>query len=193
MKKNALTIIFTILLGLASVNAQEVFNEGDTQFNLGIGLGDLYLDSYSIGLIPSINFSGEYGTIPTGEIGLVSFGGITAFHYAPYYYDDTWEETTGHNIIFAIQGRAAWHLHVFNSDKWDVYAGLGTGIRINNWSRETTYTYSNVIETNGETNSDFIISEFVGGRMMFNESFGLFAELGYDATSTMKFGITFKM
>jgi len=193
MKKIVLSILVSTML-LFNVNAQEVFNKGDLQFNLGLGLGATYLSSYSSALIPSINFSGEYGTIPTGEIGLVSFGGMVSAIYSPYYEYVNWiiDETKGHDLGFAFQGRAAWHLHVFNSDKWDVYAGLGSGFRVTSWSR-TYYYYDNTSKTETGSYSDFIISEFVGGRMMTSENFGFFAEVGFGGVSTMRIGLTFKM
>jgi len=193
--KNKLFSILAALMLAVGVNAQEVFNEGDTQLNFGLGFGALYLDAYSIGLIPAVNFSGEYGSIPTGEIGLVSFGGIAEFHYAPYYqyYGTLWtEETRGDDFNFAIQARGAWHLHVFNSTKWDLYAGFGTGFRIGSWSRTVYYTDGSTNKSSGSY-SDFLISEFVGGRLMTSENFGFFAELGYGGLSSMRIGLTIKL
>jgi len=172
MKKITL-IALTILLGL-SLNAQHVFNKGTLLFNAGIGM--LSAD----GWIPSINVSGEIGVIPTGDVGLVSFGGVMAYKYS------TWSGTYNYSQ-FVVGPRATWHVHAFDSDKWDAYGGVGGGIRI--WTQYTwdpaksDYVNKGKISPYGEV--------FVGGRMMFKEAFGIFAEVGYGTLSVIKFGVTF--
>jgi len=171
-------IALTVALGL-SLNAQHVFNKGTLLFNAGIGM--LSAD----GWIPSINVSGEIGVIPTGDVGLVSFGGIIAYKYS------TWSGThisSKYNYSqFVVGPRAAWHVHAFDSDKWDAYGGVGGGIRI--WSQyqwdpaKSEYVNKGKISPYGEV--------FVGGRMMFKEAFGIFAEVGYGTLSVIKFGVTF--
>ena len=84
------------------------------------------------------------------------------------------------------------------SDKWDVYAGIGMGLRTGSFSYTTTTTdYWGNTTTRQYLEpypfSGFIFSTFVGGRMMMNDQFGLFAEVGYDALSIMKLGITLKI
>lgn len=181
MKKITFLLVAVLMMSAAS-QAQYIFNKGDLAFNVGIGIlgGD--------GFIPSIEVSGEYGAIPTGDIGLVAFGGTLGYKYSTYDYG-YW-----HNLNykydyseFIIGVRGAWHLHTFESDKWDVYAGLGFGGRIyTSWEYDT---YKNDIVDKGQ----FALYEefFVGGRMMFSPSFGLYAEVGYSPISTARFGITF--
>jgi len=181
MKKVTIVLIGMILSLSVSVQAQHIFNIGSLMFNAGIG--GLSVD----GWIPSINFSGEYGVIPTGDVGLVSFGGIVAYKYS------TWAATNityDYNYHQFVMGpRASWHVHAFESDKWDAYGGVGGGIRI--WTQyqwdphSTNYTHKGKVSPYGEV--------FVGGRMMFKEKFGLFAEVGYGTLSAIKFGVTFGM
>jgi hypothetical protein len=167
--------LFLTLLGFIafSLNAQHVFNNNDKMFNAGIGLLS------SDGPIPSINGSFEIGAIPTGDAGLISFGGITAFQLGSYYltgYTDTY-------FVFHVGPRATWHLHVFESDKWDAYAGIGFGLRFRSgYDDYWGYHYDGYVGGYGEG--------FVGGRMMLKENFGLFAEMGYGTLSAFKFGIT---
>jgi len=165
-----------ILLGVVfslSIQAQHVFDKGSLMFNAGIGM------PYNYGFIPTVNFSGEYGVIPTGDIGLVSFGGLFEMQFANYDYWYGHEGTM--KPIICLGPRAYWHLHVFDSDKWDVYAGAGFGIQFR--PQPFDDYYKSTISGYGEG--------FIGGRMMFNEKLGLFAEAGGGARSFMRFGVTF--
>lgn len=178
--KRIITLLFIVLIS-ASAQSQYVFNKGDLLFNAGIG--GLSPD----GWIPSVNFSGEFGVIPTGDIGVVSFGGILAYKYSDWsgsYYSTTYDYNYSQ---FVIGPRASWHLHTFESDQWDVYGGVGGGVRF--WTQyqwdQASLSYVNKAKVSpyGEV--------YVGGRMMFSESFGLFAEVGYGTLSSIKFGVTF--
>ncbi len=92
-----------------------------------------------------------------------------------------------HYSQFTIGPRAAWHVHAFESDKWDAYGGVGFGIRF--W---TQYTWDQVIHiTYNKAKVSPYGEVYVGGRMMFSETFGLFAEVGYGTLSAIKFGVTF--
>jgi len=173
-------LTFAILLGV-SLNAQHVFNKGTLLFNAGIGLGA----TYGAGWIPSVNVSGDVGVIPTGDVGLVSFGGIFEYKYSNW--AGTWLNTNyKYNYSQVLIGpRAAWHVHAFDSDKYDAYAGVGGGVRFwteYNWNG-SKYVNKAKVSPYGEL--------FVGGRMMFSDKFGLFAELGFGTLSVLKFGVTF--
>lgn len=176
-------IVTFLLIGMLSLSlhSQHIFNKGDLLFNAGIGLG-----AYD-GWIPSINVSGEIGVIPTGDIGLVSFGGIMAYKYSNWS-NSIYGGTYKYNYSqFTVGPRAAWHVHAFESDKWDAYAGLGAGVRF--WTNYD-WDYDHNEYVNKAKVSPYV-EAFVGGRMMFSESFGLFGELGYGTLSVLKFGVTF--
>lgn len=173
MKKIVLSALF--LLSVLLVHSQHVYNKGSVFFNVGIGAPVNY------GYIPTLNFSADVGVIPTGDIGIVGFGGLAELQFADY--DYFW---SGNNIseikpIFILGPRAYWHLQVFESDIWDVYGGAGFGIAFDGYYAGGAY------------NSDvsFYGEGFVGGRMMFSPNFGLFAETGWGSRSFLKFGITF--
>ena len=175
MRKVTIILLGVLLAMSIQVQAQQqhVFEKGSLMFNGGIGV------PYNYGFIPSINFSGEYGVIPTGDVGLVSFGGLFEIQFAKY---GAWNSYSGvTKPIIYLGPRAAWHLHVFESDKWDVYGGVGFGIRFRPQPYEDYYKSS--VSGYGEG--------FVGGRMMFSEKFGLYAELGGGAGAFMRFGVTF--
>ncbi|PLX02675.1 MAG: hypothetical protein C0595_09765 [Marinilabiliales bacterium] len=163
-----LVVIATLGVGL---NAQNVFNKGSIMFNAGIGGPSSY------GFIPTVNFSGEVGVIPTGTIGIVSFGGLAEFQLGQYTYGYL---VNNENFArFYLGPRAAWHFLGLKTNDIDVYAGVGFGIVING--------KSDTFSGNTKVHPDV----FAGGRWMFGENMGLFAELGYTGLSFAKFGITF--
>lgn len=182
MKK--LTIVLSaILLMVAGAQAQYVFDKGDIAINAGLGLG-----GYD-GFIPSIEASVEVGVIPTDDVGLVSFGGAVGYKYSTsdYYYNGN-NDYNYNQFQFGV--RAAWHLHTFTSDKWDVYGGIGIGARI-----YSVYDGWNTVNSEADYKGKFGAYQelFVGGRMMMNSGFGLFAEAGYSRLSNLRVGLTFKM
>jgi len=152
---------------------------------LDLGLGIPYIG----GIIPSINFSGEVGVIPTGDIGIVSFGGEAEYKLSIY--DGYYNNYTYHQLSFG--GRAAWHLHFFNNPKYDLYAGVALGLYIyNDYYSEYDYAKNNYVDISDPHTSPYV-AEFVGARIMMSESFGFFGEFGYGNISFMKLGVTFKM
>lgn len=176
-------IVTFLLIGMLSLSlhSQHIFNKGDLLFNAGIGLLS------SDGWIPSVNVSGEIGVIPTGDIGLVSFGGIVAYKYSNWSSTYFYNSYNYHYSQFTIGPRAAWHVHAFESDKWDAYGGIGAGIRF--WTQYQWDYDKNDLVNKAKVSPYF--EAFVGGRMMFSETFGLFAEVGYGTLSAIKFGVTF--
>ena len=176
MKKQILIIVFGVLA--FTLNAQKIMEKGDIMLNAGIG------GFSNHGLIPSINASLEIGVIPTGDIGIVTFGGIAAYQLGlSTYYAYGYADATYTYSVFVVGGRASWHLQTFESDKWDVYAGAGFGVEMRSGYEVYGLNYDGWVGPYGEG--------YVGGRMMFNESFGLFGELGYGTLSAIKFGVTF--
>jgi hypothetical protein len=167
MKK--IIVLAIAIIFITAIQAQNVFDKGSIMFNGGIGA------PMTDGAIPTINFSGEIGVIPTGSVGVVSFGGLAEFQIANYdWFDD--------NEVFPrfyIGPRATWHVTALRSDVFDAYAGTGFGISI---SGKTD---------NFDSDVNFDADFFVGGRWMFKPSLGLFAEVGYSGLSALKFGLTF--
>jgi hypothetical protein len=180
--KKVTFVVFLALLGF-SIQAQHVFDKGSLMFNGGIGA------PYNYGFIPTINFSGDYGVIPTGDEGVVSFGGLAEMQFADYDWNYYYGAYSGSEVkpIFYLGPRASWHLLVFESDEFDVYAGVGFGIKFwgeYNWDdNKNDVVYDPKVGGYGEG--------YVGGRWMFKDNLGLFAEVGGGAGSVMRFGITF--
>ncbi|MBN2238060.1 MAG: hypothetical protein JW729_10905, partial [Bacteroidales bacterium] len=161
-------ILFIAFLAIFSLNAkaQYVFDEGDIAVNAGVGL--ISVD----GLIPSFNLSAELGLIPTGDIGVISAGGAFEYKYSKLmglYYNQ-----------ITIGPRAAWHLQMefLENTNFDLYAGLGAGLRV-----YSTYNFNN---NSLDPKLGPYMEAFVGGRMMLDDSFGVFAELGGGAIASVK-------
>ena len=184
MKKIALVVASVFLMTFA-LQAQHVFEKGDIAINAGLGMG-----TYG-GYFPSIEGSVEFGVIPTGDVGLVSFGGILAYKYSKYTYDYWYYNESYNYHQLAFGARAAWHLHTFTSDKWDAYAGLGFGMHMYS-DYDYNYEHGEYV-SNRVAKSKGYTEVFIGGRMMLKPGFGLFAEVGYSAFSTIRAGLTFKL
>lgn len=174
-----ISLVLLLVMTVVVTNAQNVFNKGDFGLNAGIGLLSAQ------GFIPSINVSGELGILPTGDVGLLTVGGIVAYKYSTYTYS-WWNESYNYHQI-TIGPRATWHLQTFESKKWDAYAGVGLGFRV--WSDYVLNNDLSDLERKAKISP--YGEAFVGGRMMFKENMGLFAELGYGTLSSVKFGISF--
>ena len=188
--KKLILFIAVGLLSLPTFAQDNVMNKGDFMMNIGLGIGSPTYSEYSygydygFGIMPSITVSGEYGMFPTGDIGIVTLGGIASIGTSKstgYYYNSNAFST---ELLF----RGAWHLSVWNNPTFDVYAGVGTGVRINS----IKYTSNNGTNYENSNGTNFVISEFVGARWMMKENFGLFGEFTNGEISFTKFGITFK-
>jgi len=189
MKKLAI-IIVAAFLTTATVKAQHVFEKGDVGINAVLGFAG------ADGFIPSIEVSGEIGVIPTGDIGLVSFGGKVGYKYSKSTFS-----TFGFGFIdesytynqFDFGGRAAWHLQFFESDKWDAFAGVGAGLNYRTGATYTSTYFGQTYTSKEDGGAYFYAAVFVGGRMMISDSFGLYGEVGYSRLSAVRIGLTFKL
>ena len=81
--------------------------------------------------------------------------------------------------------RAAWHLQLpfLEGTNYDLYAGVGAGLHI-----YSVYTGNGL-----DPKAGAYFETFVGGRMMLDDSFGVFAELGGGAIASAKAGIVFRL
>lgn len=168
-------IILVVFLGIASISmqAQYVFDKGDIAINAGIGY--ISMD----GLLPSVNISAELGLFPTGDVGIISVGGAMEYKYS---------EINGlHYNQVTIGPRAAWHMHLpfLAKTKYDLYAGIGTGLHHYRNYNLTSFEYDRKI--------DLYLESFIGGRMMFNDKLGLFVEFGAGAVSSTKAGLVYRL
>ena len=189
--RTKLLALVALVMSMNSFAQNNVMNEGDLLMNAGIGFGvfvyddPVYQETNSVGSMASFSISGEYGMFPTGKVGIVSLGGIIGMgsgKSTEYNYDVKRFSTD-------IQFRGAWHLSAWDNSMWDVYAGLGSGVRINS----TKYT-NNLVpgHDSDDSSTDFTISQFLGARWMMKDNFGLVGEVSFGELSFVKVGCTLK-
>ena len=170
--KKLLTISF--LLALVATTSfkgfSQGFKKGDKFLNATVGLNSYYSNglplgaSFEVGITDAISV-GAQADYASGNYG--SGLGFTAFY---------------------IGARGAYHLGELlkvNSDKVDLYAGLGLGFRSFSWKdgyNGVGYSYGSGLNVN----------YFVGGRYFFSDSIGAVVELGYSGLSNARAGLTFK-
>lgn len=149
------------------------FGQGDHLLNFGLGLG--YSGYYSSAL--PIGASYEYGVTPDISIGAqIDFA--LASYYSSYYY---YNYSRNRYLATYIGLRGSYHFNRLiglDSDKLDLYAGVGVGYR----SYSNYYDYYRPVFVNG----------FVGGKFYFTDSVGGFVELGYTGLSYSKIGLSLK-
>ncbi|HEV7231631.1 MAG TPA: hypothetical protein VGO45_09905 [Bacteroidia bacterium] len=195
----ATRIFFLLLvLGITTGHAQS-FQKGQTDINLGIGLGNIIVEPGSINVLPPVSASVEFGI--TNDI---SLGGYAAFTGASRTYQG-WEDCGQGNgngqyyvdtyrwSYFILGVRGAYHFGRFiKVDKLDVYAGLMLG---NDFAHDSYSTTSICPDHHqgyvGPTYGGFVFSLYGGARYRFTNHFGVFGELGY-GISYLNVGLNFK-
>jgi hypothetical protein len=175
MKKTALAFLATTLF--ATISHAQFFKKGTNVVSAGIGLGG-HFGSFSYGSqTPGISVQFEKGIWETGGPGVISLGGyagIKGYKHSgssgSYHYDEKWNYTV-------IGVRSAYHYNGINNEKFDVYGGLMLSYNILSYKFSDnggTSTYKG-----GSYGSTLGFSAYVGGRYLFTENLGAFAELGY--------------
>jgi hypothetical protein len=162
----AVIALFSLTLLTTSSFAQMAIDKGTKFVNLGIGLGGGgYLGTTALGF----NAAADFGVAKNITVG--AQGGYRSYG-----------SSYGYSLsAFDIGARGSYHFNELLStpENVDLYAGLGL----------TYFAFSG----SGYVGDSFIYLPFhLGGRYMFAEKTGVFAELG-SAVSTLKLGITFKL
>ncbi len=181
--KITVAVIFSALCFIvcSSVQAQ-VYEQGHSYLSAGIGLGNRYsLDfpggfgvSTSAGLPILATF--EYGL--SEKIGIGALAGITSTSYSG-------QGQSATNSLIAFGGRGYYHFDA-NNDKLDFYAGAG--LTYYNWSIDSKFSGGTLVFS-GLNGVAFDV--FAGGRYLFTEKIGAFAELGY-SIAYLSLGVTAK-
>lgn len=167
------------------------FAKGTIGVNLGLGLGIGYGYGYGFGgstqSSPAISLSVEKGIVEGIGPGVISVGGLIGYKSYSYKWDMLGDDykATWNNIYIAARG--AYHYNFTDNPKVDTYAGVSLAARIMKYS--DNYTDSSISDYNSDTSLDAGI--FLGGRYLFTDKLGAFAELGYDM-SYLKLGLTSK-
>lgn len=172
-------LIFTLTFALLVLGSQaQVFQQGTNIINVGIGFGTSLAGSGSAR--PAISASFEHGMWDVGGPGVISLGGYignTGYKYNFGGMKQSWNYTI-------IGLRSAYHYNGFtDAPNLDVYGGA-----------MLSYNFVKLSGVLGSSASsgDIGLNAFVGGRYMFSEKFGAFAELGY-GISTLNVGVAFKL
>ena len=158
------------------------FGKGTNLLNGGLGFG--YKDYYNSRAFP-VGVSYEYGITPDISIGAQFDYATVTYEYDIYTYGFLFTYINTYRGTYTTTyfgGRGSYHfnrLFNLNSDKLDLYAGVGLGYR----------GYSNEYS---RAHSPLSLNGFVGSRFFFTDSFGGFVELGYTGLSLSKIGLSFK-
>jgi len=152
------------------------FQKGDKLLNIGIGLNSYYSSGIPIN-----------GSFEVGVTDDISVGGSVDYLSSKYSYGfGDWKFTA-----FYIGGRGSYHFNKvlnLNSEKVDLYGGLGLGYRSFSWSDDLGQ--SNVVS--GSYGSGIYIGLHVGGKYYFTENIAAFAEFGAIGATNARIGIAFK-
>lgn len=178
MKKAIFILMAVVMATLA--NAQP-FQKGTTAVNAGIGLGTAL---GGLGTArPAISASLDRGIWELGGPGVISLGGYvgnTGYKYTDMGYTAKWNY-----VIVGIRG--AYHYNGFtDAPNLDVYGGAMLGYNIVSYKAE-----GGGADLAHNYGSGLGFSGFLGGRWLFGESLGAYAELGY-GVSILAVGLTFK-
>jgi hypothetical protein len=168
------------LLLMNSAFGQGNFQLGSNVIGVGLGFGTSYGYDYSgRSESPAISVQYEKGMWEVGGPGVISLGGYLGY-----------KSVSAHDFAYDISAsttilgcRSAYHFNGIESDKFDVYGGLMLGLRFRNSSSEySAFDYSD---------TDLILTLFVGGRYYFNSSWAGFVELG-NGIGVLNIGAAYK-
>jgi hypothetical protein len=185
--KKLLAGAFVIFLSYSSYAQKRVFENGTNVVNIGIGVGDVYWGGYSNSGFPiSFNASYERGVSDKLGIGYIGLGGNFSYTSAKYKYGSYTIRNAG--VMFA--AKATYHFAIANEigKKFDPYAGVMLGYIVTSHS-----TNDPAGDYHGESKGSSIYpGVFAGAHYYFVPAFGVYAEVGYNITSVLNTGITFK-
>ena len=186
MKNKGVLVLVLVLMATGGVFAQEWYDsyapgiaDNNIFINAGIGLGPT--GNYNSG-IPPISASVDI-KLPIDQP--ITVGAIVTFSTWKYIspYPGSRYEVTYTNIGFG--GRGMWHFNF--AENLDTYVGLTLGYVI----QDSSVTQGVGIDYS--TASSFFLWGFnLGARYFFNDSIGVFAELGYSGLQYGCIGVTFK-
>lgn len=198
MKTNIRFIALLLIFTTTSALRAQSFQKGQTDLNLGIGIGNIIIGSGSSNVFPPLSVALEYGI--TQDISLGAYLGFTGASYSfsswedcghgngnGQYYTDTYKWS-----YFIAGVRGAFHFGRFiPNEKLDVYAGLMLGNDFAHSSYSTTSLCPDHREFFGQTYGGGVFSVYAGARYRFTNRIGIFGELGY-GISYLTIGVNFK-
>ena len=153
------------------------YQKGDNLLNIGVGLSSYYYGnpfglSYEAGIDNDISVGAQLD--------------YNSGNYGDYYYNTSrWRYTA---TYFGVRG--SYHVNRLlrlNTQKVDLYAGLGLGYRSFRWN-DTNYGYG----YDYDYRSGLALNYYIGGKYYFTKQVGAFLELGYTGLSSSRVGLSVK-
>lgn len=172
-----------LLVFVCFATKAQVFEKGVSLLNVGVGFGSPYYGSGSKMTIPPVHASFEYGV--TEKIGVGALVGYTS---------SVWDNSaiwgTGYKLKYSyliVGARGAYHF--VNKEKLDAYGGLMLGYNVA--SSKWEYPSGGTDPIGSYKAGGLALGAFLGGRYMFTEKIGAFAEIGY-SIAWVSVGVTAK-
>lgn len=151
------------------------YHKGDNLLNIGVGISS-YFYGHPIGA--------SYEAGITDDISVGAQIDYNSGNYGDYYYNNArWRYTSTY-----VGARGSFHVNRLlrlNTQKVDLYAGLGLGYRTFRWN-DSNYGYGY------DYRSGLFLNYFVGGKYYFTDKVGAFLELGYTGLSSSRVGLSIK-
>lgn len=172
MKKLILIIAFGFISN--GIFAQAPLKEGEVQLNAGAGVSDWGFIPFYVGL--------DFGLVRD-----VTIGGQVSYliNDDDYYYNNNYNNNYNDNSAIGIGANGNYHFNrILNiPSKFDFYAGANVTGLIWNYDNKDYHPDYDPLNVGVQ----------VGGRIFFNDHFGINLELGGGSfVNTAKFGITYK-
>jgi hypothetical protein len=169
------------------------YAEGDNVLGLGIGLGNTYQVSGTSTRIPPMQLYYEAGI--TDQLGIGGFIGYTSTGRKEVFKDGFGNtHTYQYNYNYTLIGlRGAYHFGYLlgTVDNFDLYGGLSLGYAILN-TKVTSSDGAPEIDDTIASGSGFHLGVYAGMRYYFDDSFGVFGEIGYNI-SVIQVGAVLKL
>jgi hypothetical protein len=183
-------VLFAALFCAITVRAQ-FFEKGTNVVSAGIGLGGNF-GSYTYGSqTPGISAQYERGIWDVGGPGVISLGGYVgtkSYKYSGASGGYKWDQKWSYTIIGV---RSAYHLNKIDNEKFDVYGGLMLSYNILSYKYSDNYGGAGSSYYSGSYGSHMGFTAYIGGRYLFANNLGAFAELGY-GVSYLTLGLALK-
>ncbi|CAN5499247.1 hypothetical protein BH11BAC1_BH11BAC1_22180 [soil metagenome] len=189
-------ILFTGLLISTNSNAQNApaFGKGDNTIGVSMGVGINYSYYNTAVSYPAITLYYDHGTFGEVGPGTIGIGGIVGFKSEHYKYPDNYGNYKASWTHYIIAARGTYHLTILKdkNNKFDPYAGIVLGVRMNSYTDTyDDYYYSkNHSRLYSRNSADVVKGVFIGAKYNFAKYVGVFAELGYDI-SIIRVGLNF--
>lgn len=167
-------VLFAALFCVVTANAQ-FFEKGTNVVSVGIGLGSS-LGNFTYGSqSPAFSAQYERGIWPIEDIGVISLGGYVGRKTYKYSSSDMYGKYEWKWNYTIVGVRSAFHYNKIDNEKLDVYGGVMLSYNHVNFKSN----YSSGYTYNGNYNSTVGLMPYLGGRYLFTNNLGAFAEVGY--------------